>query len=443
MEELRPIGAQRIERGMRQRRLIHRRGLVEKRESFPDSLAGKTRIGRDSQGNQVTTKEARAFKMQILEDGLVKMSTGLQKSNAGSRTLGGTGTRTSLTDIFHATRMAIHIKESEAADIAEREAKLRKIEKLNADLAAAGKGLSNELILLAIRELRPQILEMLNKKDAERLSYRPENEPLLASINEEMFQFESRLKIDAGIQLARAEETLQKAFWEKNASAKSRSVFNACAQMQAFLNRFGKWRDEEVEGILQFNLHRECALRAERDLRLEGLLEKWASDLRTQNPWATINLWKKDLANAERLEKCAAELSKKGWKESLEALGKELKAKGYDGKWGKYSVVEKLREAYSVLKKAQEKDGAWEEGKGGARALIEGAARVLKSDKPAYVLAQLEESGPEEYLLGDGKKSIYSYISKGVELLGKRVPEGAARCFESAHKKMQELNRAL
>ena len=198
-----------------------------------------------------------------------------------------------------------------------------------------------------------------------------------------------------------------------------------------------------MEGILQFNLHRECSLRAERDLRLDELLEKWASDLRGQNPWATMNMWKKDLENAERIEKCASGLSKKGWKESLEALGKELKKKGYDGKWGRYSVVGKMREAYSILKKAEEKEGGWEEGKEEARDLLEDAARILKSDKPAYVLAQLKESGPEEYLVGDGKKSVYSYLSKGVELLGKKVPDGAARCFAGAHEKMMELNREL
>lgn len=123
-------------------------------------------------------------------------------------------------------------------------------------------------------------LDRLNMELAERKT--PSDDEIRAVVD---------ILIDVGHELDRKQVVVKKVVARERLSKAEHMLFNAmdtpqenraieigrvCAVLVSIRNRLGQWRDKQVAGIAEYNLQKECALRAERDRWLFAQFSRFA-----------------------------------------------------------------------------------------------------------------------------------------------------------------------
>lgn len=369
-------------------------------------------LGLDSEGKQVHLKKGQNLKIGFLESGLVQMGTGLKQGWAGKRKIGGVPATESITDVYSATRKAIHIQEQLASGREERDAALDLIEKMNSELNKFGEKCSP----LWLHKVKLSILGL--------------SERLQNTVNP--------LNQEAWAMLEKAAEAVRQSSVEGSAFSRRNFISVACANLTAFRNRLGEWRDGQVEGMIVYNKKRECVLRLERDQRVWNAIARMAklySD--KEKKWAVFGRDMKDLRYAERMEEIAAGRHRAKTKmEFVSELIKEMEKQKYA--WGRKGFrLEFLKEAKENYERGETEC---------AGKLLRRAKRVLELNKPEFLAGQLELA--EEYM-----KPVAEKVREGTEHIAALLElphrdkgrgehlEAAAECFREALLEMGKIGR--
>gem|GEM_PF-3220385 len=411
MEHKNPEGAKAVAGNMRTLRIGKRNAVVKSASSYIFSKRSSL-MGKLADGSSSALRPRKGYKTVFLENGLVKLETGLAKTRAGKKILVGTEKKEIITDIFSATRMAVHIQERLEEAQKERDAIVGEIEKINALLYKKGE------------KFRPLGL------------YFEAN--VLEDVGQYMGDVNSVLKQNAKDMLIAAVASLKNAAVEPDEFVRRKHISIACTKLTAFRNRFGEWRDREVAEIMAFNRGRECMLRKERDVRLESDLRRWVATYSSAGKWAIRGKAEKDLRYAEKIEKIISvnmRVAKKA--ELIKELKKEMAEKKYSSSGRGFSLAY-LDNASELYKRGAETREL------GKDTLARGAL-LLRLGKPEFVAEKLIDS--EKYLdeVSAGIRKAAAILEQ-IGQLPRKGPKraealsAAANCFRRTLRKMEEIN---
>ncbi len=419
MDRRPPESVREVATGMKQRRLSDRNEFRKMIGRNTLARGPGFSLGKDVGGKPVRLPVNYSFKTSFLENGLVSVEIGMDKSRMGKKILQWSGERHALvTDVFSAVRIPVHIQERLVNARHERDQILDEIEGLNAFLNKKG------------HLLTPLGFNMRAR--------------LMREVRVELEDSIVPLKREALMMLERAEKSLLEAGVESTEFGKRKQVSIACVQLTAFRDRLGKHRDKEVEEILAFNRNREALIRGERDMRIESQLRKWVAVYSNKNRWAIRGKDQKDLNYAEKIVEIASSNMRIVKKmEAIAELRKEMEGKKYKvaGKRFNLSYLDGAGEAYG---------SGDEKSKESARKLLKKGALLLVIEKPQFVADALEKCEP--YLKGVAEKirEGAEHMDNVAEFLGDSnlrnlagdELDSAVGCFRNALHKMELVNRA-
>jgi hypothetical protein len=409
MQEARDLRQQ-----MRNTRFHHRKVLEEqmqRRMVVPRGMP--CNLGIDSRGQYIRLKKGINLKIEYLDNGLVRMGTGLQKGWAGKRMVGGVPERKSTLDIFSAIRRAIHIQEELHLGRATRDVAIDLVEEMNSNLTKFGEWGSP----LWLYSVKVEILKL--SKD------------LQETVNP--------LKQEAWEMLENAAKSVGKAAVETGDLFRKRNLISiACSKLASFRLRLGEWRDKQVEGMVIYNKIREHTLRAERDWRAWNALDRMAKLYsREDKKWAIFGRDQKDLRYAMRMEELASSSKRANTKVGLiSELIEEMEKNRYT--WGGKGF------SLEILKEAKNLYGAGKNEK--ARKALRRGKLILEMNKPEFIAEQLEKA--EEYMqpVAEKIREGANHITALLKLphrdreRGERL-SAAVGCFREALNRMEQIER--
>lgn len=291
-----------------------------------------------------------------------------------------------ITDIFHAIRCFMHIRESYHDELVGN-SELREIEAINAILATINAG---NFIPCAERLLKR--LQKVEEKTGKR----------------------SASKAMGVAKLHSAIEILSDIVHGGYGFNFSIHLNRACALLVAFRNRIGDWRVEEALRRGSKAYLKECSLRRVRDELVKDSLRDWMKIIDENHSFQFRAIWEKDremVALADGFD------SNNG----AEVIGRLLRmgnGHGTDflGQANRSFAAGDVKAAYESMRKFR---------------------FYLLSNKPDYVAEQLERTGDSYLVSGtDMEHTVVAYIKAGAKLFHEGVFERAKYCFEEALKRM-------
>jgi len=264
--------ARKVAKGMKERRLRKRELLKEEHLlKLLGRLKGKTVSGKNESGDSVLTKETSAFKIRLRSYWNVAMRFRREKKLPADFVEGERVPRKYAkmdTDIFRAVRTCKHIRENWENETGKRDEIVEIAEEKNAELAVLGRKITDD-----------ELDELIDK---------------LKEVVESCRRIKSAYKVLGLKKLEDAIEMLEGA----DVGNRAIVIGKTAAVITAFRNRYGGWRDEQVEGMGAYNFLRECSLREERDLFLKRMLFELSEKLSGKRKWAHLRMMEEDREHA-------------------------------------------------------------------------------------------------------------------------------------------------
>ncbi len=361
-----------------------------------ERIRGRTIIGRDERGAVAETKEPQKLnitvngwlvELETHKDDLGFLST-LMPKEADRLVKRGKQRRRKITmetDLFHAVRATMHMKESYRKEYSETKA-LVEVEELNARLAVMDWHVENSEIDEMIKDMN----EMGKKLKRQ-----------LAAPKKQAFE-----KLQAAI------KTLEELKKETGAFKRTNRLSVACSRLVAFRNRYNEIRLGEIliRGS-RANL-RERTLRILRDRHIQSMVNQCIRYIEKNDGRAFA--YRTRYMKEKEVVRVLEELTLSNVGEIFE------KVKAKKVRKGKNILLEVEKDLENGDKKA-------------AYSKLRRMYQWFGVDKPFYMVEELEKTN-EEYMIrkNNSGENFISYLKSGSELLERGVFPRAVYCFRKA-----------